>query len=404
MTRSTVKVKTGGALNVLVIGAGMYVCGRGTETHGTIMPAIYEWKRTHDVGEVYIAGTGPEGLGIAKTKIEEIERNTGVHIPLTFFPEGDLYDLQCYRRAIRKIPKPACAIVVVPDNLHREVAGEAIEGGLHTLVVKPLAPTLKEVYELIDLQRRKGMYCAVEFHKRFDYANLKLRDTIREGAIGDPLYFLVEFSQRKSVPAERFRKWVEATNIFQYLGVHYVDIIYFATGAKPLRAMALGQKGWLYSKGIDTYDSIEGTIEWEMPDKGRFTSCILTNWIDPESTSAMSDQKIKVIGTKGRFESDQKRRGVTIVSDEKGIKEPNPYFCAAYNAPGQVSYRGYGIESIHQFLKDVEEIEMGVVKIDDLEGERPTFKESIVPTAVIEAVNKSLKDGGQWVSIHEVSK
>jgi predicted dehydrogenase len=206
------------------------------------------------------------------------------------------------------------------------------------------------------------------------------------------------------VPAERFRKWVEATNIFQYLGVHYVDIIYFATGAKPLRAMALGQKGWLYSKGIDTYDSIEGTIEWEMPDKGRFTSCILTNWIDPESTSAMSDQKIKVIGTKGRFESDQKRRGVTIVSDEKGIKEPNPYFCAAYNAPGQVSYRGYGIESIHQFLKDVEEIEMGVVKIDDLEGERPTFKESIVPTAVIEAVNKSLKDGGQWVSIHEVSK
>ncbi len=404
MAHRTTRRRKQAPLNILVIGMGMYVCGRGTETHGTIMPAIYEWRKKNELGEVYVAGTGPEGISIAKAKIDEIERNTGVHVPLTFYPEGELYDLQCYRRAIRTIPKPACAIVVVPDNYHREVAGEAIEGGLHTLVVKPLAPTLKEVYELIELQRKKRVYCAVEFHKRFDHANLKLKDSLREGVIGDPLYFLVEFSQRKSVPAERFRKWVEATNIFQYLGIHYVDIIYFATGARPVRAMALGQRGWLYSRGIDTYDSIEAIIEWEMPGGQRFTSSILTNWIDPESTSAMSDQKIKVIGTKGRFESDQKRRGVMIVSDERGIKEPNPYFSASYGTPPMVSYHGYGIESIHQFLKDVIDIESGIVTIDALEDKRPTFAQSIVPTAVIESVNKSLKDGGQWIAIQEVEK
>ena len=44
-----------------------------------------------------------------------------------------------------------------------------------------------------------------------------------------------------------------------------------------------------------------------MPDKTLFTETILTNWIDPENSSAMSDQKIKFIGTKGRFEADQKK-------------------------------------------------------------------------------------------------
>ena len=66
---------------------------------------------------------------------------------------------------------------MVPDNLHRKVAEDTIKNGLHTLVVKPLAPTVQEVIELVELQRKNNVYCAVEFHKRFDRSNIKLRDT-----------------------------------------------------------------------------------------------------------------------------------------------------------------------------------------------------------------------------------
>ena len=31
--------------DIVVIGSGLYVCGRGTEGHGTVLPAIFEWKR-----------------------------------------------------------------------------------------------------------------------------------------------------------------------------------------------------------------------------------------------------------------------------------------------------------------------------------------------------------------------
>jgi len=384
-------------LNILIIGTGMYACGRGTNGYGTIMPAVCEWAKANDIGEVYMTGRSRKGIDAARAKVKKLQKKMNVKLTVKYIPGG-------YKEAVRRIPKPACAVIAVPDNLHKNVATAAIEAGLHTLVVKPLVPTLKEALELIRLQEKAGVYCAVEFHKRYDYANLKLRDAVRQGLIGDPLYALAEFSQRKSIPAKVFSKWVESTNIFQYLGIHYIDIIYFATKALPKRVMALGQKNWLASRGIDTYDAVQCVIEWQAISGKRFTSYIITNWIDPESTSAMSDQKIKIIGTKGRFESDQKNRGVTIVTDEKGIEEINPYFCSSYGADGAAVYRGYGIDSIDQFFNDAVGIEEGDFTLDSLEGIRPTFKESLIPTAVLEAANISLKNGGKWMEIKNMGK
>ena len=385
-------------LNILIIGTGMYVCGRGTDGYGTILPAIYEWNRSFNQGDIYITGAHNNGVNALKNKVEELNSLYGFNLTPKYFPEENGYNPTAYLDAIHTIPKPASAIVVVPDNLHRKIAGDCIANGLHTLVVKPIAPTLKEVNELIELQKINNVYCAVEFHKRFDRSSLKLRDTIAGGKIGEPLYFIVEYSQRKSVPTERFKSWVETTNNFQYLGVHYVDIIYFATGACPIRVMAVGQKKFLVSQGIDTYDSIQTVIDWKMPSGTEFTSSFFTNWIDPELTTAMSDQKIKVIGTKGRFEADQKKRGIYMINDETGAEEPNPDFCSMYGYEnGGILFKGYGIDSITHFFNDVSLIESGGLKIEDLEDKRPTFKNSIVPTIILEAANRSLEENGRWL-------
>jgi predicted dehydrogenase len=386
-------------LHVLVIGTGMYTCGRGTEGYGTIMPAVFEWWQKHPGGEIYIAGTSPESIQLAQDKINGLKRIMQVDPPIRYFPAGTQANPFCYREAIRQTPRPACAIIATPDHLHREMAGAAIEAGLHTQVVKPLAPSLKEVLELIDLQKKYRIYGVVDFHKRFDYANLKLKDAITSGSIGDLLYIVVLYSQRKSIPSIQFRKWVEKTTIFQYLGIHYIDIVYFVTQATPVRATAVGQKNWLSSQGIDAYDSVQGNIEWQLPSGKKFNQYILTNWIDPESTSALSEQNIRMIGTKGRYESDQKNRGNTMVTDKKGIEEINPYFIGAYQIDGRVTYRGYGIDSIETFLNDVVQVEKGTVRIDDLEGRRSTFKQSIVPTAILESIHLSLQKNGEWVTI-----
>jgi predicted dehydrogenase len=218
--------------------------------------------------------------------------------------------------------------------------------------------------------------------------------------LGQPLYFLVEYSQRKVIPSRIFTAWVNDTNVFQYLGVHYVDIIYYVTRAVPVKAMAVGQSGWCRENNIDVLDAVHATIMWRLENGGSFVSYLLTNWIDPNTTTAMSDQRIKVTGTAGRYEADQKRRGITVVTDADGVEEPNPDFCTRYlNNDGLVSYAGYGIESIQTFVRDVLDLESGTTSLDHLSKTRPTFKESLPSTAVIEAANQSLGENGKWIDI-----
>ncbi|MFA5088096.1 MAG: Gfo/Idh/MocA family oxidoreductase [Candidatus Omnitrophota bacterium] len=386
-------------LNVLIVGAGMYVCGRGTAGYGTVLPSLAEACRLGLVDRISAAATSGASIKILGQKVRGLNRLTGLDLTIPGWPKQGK-DAGSYKKIIAR-ERPDCAIVVVPDHLHAHIAADLIKQGIHTFIVKPLAPSMAEAEALVKLLQKNKVYGAVDFHKRFDEANRKLRDVIAGGEIGDPLYFIVEYSQKKIIPEKLFRAWVEKTNIFQYLGVHYADLIYFVTGAKPLRVLATGQRNWLAKKGINTYDSIQVLIEWSMPStKKKFVSSILTNWIDPQAASSMSDQKIKVIGTQGRYESDQKNRGVQIVTDSAGIEDFNPYFSQFYSdGQGKKVFRGYGERSIRCFLTDVQDIMTGRRTPSQLEGVRPTFKQALVSTAIVDAVNLSLKRNGAWVTI-----
>ena len=92
----------------------------------------------------------------------------------------------------------------------------------------------------------------VEFHKRFDKHNILLKNTYESKKLGQPLYFNIEYSQKKIIPEKIFRKWVNKTNILQYLGIHYIDLVYFITKATPIRVLAMGQKNWLKKQKIPT--------------------------------------------------------------------------------------------------------------------------------------------------------
>lgn len=166
--------------------------------------------------------------------------------------------------------------------------------------------------------------------------------------------------------------------------------------------MAIGQKILLINEGIDAYDSIQAVIEWkDRHSEKKFVSTILTNWIDPVATSAMSDQKIKVIGTIGRIESDQKSRGIQVISDLNGIEDINPYFSDFYYdiSDKAMNFKGYGCDSILQFIEDSQSIINKAKAPEDMKGLRATFEGALISTAVIEAVNISLRNDNKWVNI-----
>lgn len=396
------KNKNHGKLRVLVVGAGMYVGGRGTSSYGTVMPALNELYRKGIVSDVYVSATSSKSIKDLTKKMDGLRKITGTAIKMVGFPTSKA-SLHAYREVLSQY-KPDCAIVVVPDQLHYKITLDLLSAGIHTLVVKPLTPTLTQAKKLATLADKNNVYAAVEFHKRYDEANCKLKDTFIDGILGDILYVHVEFSQRRTIPLEVFKNWAGMTNIFQYLGVHYVDLIYFVTGARPIRVLATGQKNLLKKSGIDSYDSIQAVVEWKMPKGNNFISTILTNWIDPNTTSAMSDQRIKVIGTNGRYESDQKNRGVQLVTQKNGIEDINPYFTQSYcTSEGKMRFfSGYGIKSITRFCEDALDIKSGSKKPSDFEGIRPTFKEALISTSIIEAATKSLGHNSIWINLGKI--
>ncbi len=386
-------------LSVVVIGTGMYVTGRGTDGFGTIMPALLEWQRqTGQLSEVHLVGTNEARSLEANEKVQELQTRMGVNLAVQVYPNTESGQMD-YQALLQKADTPPCAIVCVPDHLHYEVTRQCLESNCHSLVVKPLTPTLKEALDLTEIAKSRGLYGMVEFHKRWDKANRLLRDRFQSGELGVPLSSLVEYSQRKIVPSKLFKGWSDKSNIFQYLGVHYVDVLRFVTGAKPKRVMATGQKSWLQAEGIDTYDAIQCMIEWQLDNGVCFNQTLITNWIDPNTSSAMSNQKINLIGSLGRFESDQKNRGLTINCDNKQLEQPNPDFCMPFGKIGATEWQGYGIDSIKSFLSDVCALNENQTSLSKLEKERPTFQEALISTAVVEAANRSLERNSEWVIV-----
>ncbi len=377
-------------LSILIVGGGMYTIGRGTEDYGTIVPAVFEACHLGYVENIVVATTNQTTAEGAAKRIKELSSKMHIDIKNAYYPKTGRND-KAYLTAAKEL-KPDVAIISVPDHLHAEVAIPLMELGIHCLVVKPFVPTVAEAKNMALIAEKYKVVAEVEFHKRLDESNIMLKDVVSSRRLGTLLYAVIEYSQQKCIPCEIFQDWVEKTNIFQYLGVHYVDLICFLTGYNPVRVTAWGQKSFLSGRGIDSWDSMQVVVEWDNGNDSRFVSTHITNWIDPNESSAMSDQKINVVGTCGRYQADQKNRGVQIVTDGIGVRDENPYFSRAFVSPSgnRLHYRGYGIENIIQFFRDVIQFLSGETTLEELDETRPTFNTSISSTAVVEAALESL--------------
>ena len=176
-------------LDIIIIGSGLYVCGKGTSGYGTVLPAIFEWKRLNqNSGLVHCVATSIKSSKKLLKKAEELKTKTGVELNIKTYPENDVSNNKDpYNQALKNSKKPACAIIAVPDHLHYQVAKDCIDSGIHTLIAKPFTPTYEEGKKLVDLANKKNTYGAVEFHKRWDKSNILLKDKIEGGIIGSPI-------------------------------------------------------------------------------------------------------------------------------------------------------------------------------------------------------------------------
>lgn len=81
---------------------------------------------------------------------------------------------QAYGDFRRLIPLVDAVTIAVPTTLHRDVAVEFLRRGIACMIEKPLAATLEEADELVDLARRSGAVLQVGHIERFNPVVLEL--------------------------------------------------------------------------------------------------------------------------------------------------------------------------------------------------------------------------------------
>jgi myo-inositol 2-dehydrogenase/D-chiro-inositol 1-dehydrogenase len=86
--------------------------------------------------------------------------------------------------------------IVVPSNLHHEIASASLKAGKHVLLEKPMALSLQQCDDLIRIAREEKRIFAVGHELRLSSLWGKVKEMIDAGFVGDALYALVELSRR----------------------------------------------------------------------------------------------------------------------------------------------------------------------------------------------------------------
>ena len=96
-----------------------------------------------------------------------------------------------YRQLLAR-PDLEAVDVVLPTDLHFPVAADVLAAGKHLLLEKPMALKLEQCEELIRLARERHLLLAIGHEFRLSSLWGKVKEMIDAGAIGEPLYALIE--------------------------------------------------------------------------------------------------------------------------------------------------------------------------------------------------------------------
>lgn len=109
------------------------------------------------------------------------------------FPHATLY--ADYRELVARDDLDAVDIVL-PSDLHYEVASAVLTAGKHLLLEKPMALTLKHCDRLIELAKERRLHLAIGHELRLSSLWGRVKELVDSGAVGEPRYVLVELSRR----------------------------------------------------------------------------------------------------------------------------------------------------------------------------------------------------------------
>ena len=250
---------TTGKLDVVVVGGGMI-------THDQILPSLYHLQRLGQLGAIRICAlNSPPLRALAEEPaFQEAFPEQGFEAFPSLDEPPEKMHPELFKEVIASLPPYNLVVVAVPDHFHDAVIRAALEHDQHVLSVKPLVPSYAQSVAIEHLARDRGLLVGVEYHKRFDRRSLDARRQYRAGRFGEFRCGEAKMIEPYYYRHSNFQNWFtkENSDPFTYVGCHYVDLVYFITGLRPVEVSVRGVEG-TFPNGNVGYLWSAGRVVWE---------------------------------------------------------------------------------------------------------------------------------------------
>jgi D-galacturonate reductase len=256
------------------------------------------------------------------------------------------------------------ACVATPDDRHFEAAKKILEAGVHVLVEKPSVLRLTELDELTALARQKSVLAKVVYHKLLDPDHKKLRTLVADGVLQHVNSGYCSLLEPKQISGNQFAEWIGGRNPGTYVAVHYIKLIDFTFPGRLKTIAATGQRGIVGPRDGSTWDSCQLRLIYNY-DSGREAAFdIHTSWVTPDNFPGYVEQEVQFRFDNGVWNGHSRKRGVECTVEGKtpiALKTSmNNHYNGSFLEPwGERSQRGYGIEVIERFVRELAYVEFG---------------------------------------------
>lgn len=254
--------------------------------------------------------------------------------------------------------------VATPDDRHFAAARKVLAAGKHLLVEKPSVLSLQELDELGRLAGEKGVLAKVVYHKLLDPDHKKLRTLVADGLLRHANSGYCSLLEPRQVSGSQFAEWITGRNPGTYVAVHYIKLIDFTFGGRLKTVACTGQRGIVGPGGGTTWDSTQLRLIYDRGDGREAAFDIHTSWVNPDNFPGYVEQEVQFRFDNGVWNAHGRRRGVECTIEGKTPLEVkismNNHYSATFLEPwGERSRRGYGVEAIERFVREVATVEFG---------------------------------------------
>lgn len=256
--------------------------------------------------------------------------------------------------------------VATPDDRHFEPARAALATGKHVLIEKPSVLSLRELDELIALADCNGVLAKVVYHKLADPDHKKLRTLYQDGTLRHVNTGYCSLLEPKSISCGQFAEWITGRNPATYVACHYTKLIDFTFGPNWAldRITATGQRGIVGPATGLTWDSVQLQVVYRHPDAREAAFDIHTSWVTPDNFPGYVEQEVQFRFDNAVWAAHQRKRGVELTVENRTPGElkntPNYHYNGTFLEPwGERAQRGYGVEVIERFFREVAFVEHG---------------------------------------------